>query len=56
MSLADGSVTGGLGSVGIGLARTLSYYGADVILVDLLPSPSEEIWSEHRPNQTGELS
>ncbi|EME78983.1 uncharacterized protein MYCFIDRAFT_212102 [Pseudocercospora fijiensis CIRAD86] len=35
-------VTGGLGSVGMGLVRTLSYYGADVILVDLLPSPSEE--------------
>ncbi|KXT14315.1 hypothetical protein AC579_8409 [Pseudocercospora musae] len=35
-------VTGGLGSVGIGLARTLSYYGADVVLIDLLPSPSEE--------------
>ena len=48
MCSADLSVTGGLGSVGMALAKTLTSYGADVVLVDLPISPADDVWSKSR--------
>ena len=38
------AVTGGLGSLGVALTKTLLQYGADVFSMDLAPSASNNIW------------
>ena len=38
------AVTGGLGSLGVALAKTLLYYGADVVSMDLGASAPEATW------------
>lgn len=37
-------MTGGLGSLGASLSKTLLQYGADIVSMDLSPSASKEIW------------
>ena len=37
-------MTGGLGSLGVALTKTLLHYGADVVSMDLAPSAARDIW------------
>lgn len=37
-------MTGGLGSLGVALSKTLLHYGADVVSMDLAPSAARDIW------------